>query len=758
VKRVGTLLSCLMLLVALGPLTILGGILGVAGYRGQVAREYRYAQSLAANAGSRMERLLERLADDVLSVDRFQDYFSLPGERRRDILLELMAQSGAFRELVLVDGGGAQLARVSSFTAHSAQERRDLSGDPLFMAAVKGHVPVFGEVGFDPVVGEPTMPMAVPFLDPRTGKPRGAVICSLGLSFLMGLVDELSEPPALRILVTSYGGRVIAAPDLAMVLSGSRYSPEPGPVVQAGAQGGEAIPAVHRLGVGDGSLAVVAELDAGVAMRPFWDTARVYSLVFLAAMVLAALLAVYGKRRIADPIRRLTAAARAIRNGDLNARAPGEGLAETRELAGTFNDMTSRLLETLKGLEAEAASREEAQKALKVSQERLDLALDAVSDGVWDWRVDTGSIYYSPRWFTMLGYEPGSLPPEYSTWRGLVHPDDIGGAEAKVRDHMASGQPFEMEFRMLCADGGWKWILARGKVVEHAPDGSALRMVGTHVDITERRRMQEIMVQTEKIMSVGGLAAGMAHEINNPLSGIAQCAQVLAGRLETDSRPNRQAASEAGCDLEKVWGYVSRREIPGLLGSIREAAARAGRIVSNMLEFSRKSESGDELCDLNHLLDESVVLSAADFDLKKKYDFKRIQIKRQYEAGLPPVSCSRTQVEQVMLNLIKNATQALALGTCDGRPPRITLRTASDGGGVRFEVEDNGPGMDEEVRRKVFEPFFTTKPVGEGTGLGLSVSFFIIVSNHGGLMEVDSAPGKGTRFTARLPVKPASSG
>jgi polar amino acid transport system substrate-binding protein len=272
------------------------------------------------------------------------------------------------------------------------------------------------------------------------------------------------------------------------------------------------------------------------------------------------------------------------------------------------------------------------------------------------------------------------------------------------------------------------------------------------LDVTERVRLQEMMIQSEKMASVGGLAAGMAHEINNPLSSILQAAQVSLMQLDPAVPANRAAAEACGCDLEAMRRYLEKRHVLKFLDGIQEAGKRAAQIVSSMLEFSRRSESRRAPADINAVLDKSVELASTDYDLKKKYDFRHIAIVRQYAPGLPEVSCTRTEIEQVILNLLKNAAQAMTGAPAGEGGPTIVLRTARAAGSVRIEVADNGPGMTEAVRRRVFEPFFTTKEPGQGTGLGLSVSYFIITSNHGGSIRVESEPGKGARFIIDLPI------
>ena len=270
-------------------------------------------------------------------------------------------------------------------------------------------------------------------------------------------------------------------------------------------------------------------------------------------------------------------------------------------------------------------------------------------------------------------------------------------------------------------------------------------------DVTERDRIQEMMVQTEKMMSVGGLAAGMAHEINNPLGIIIQTAQNAINRFSPDVPKNREVAQEVGVDLERVREYMEQRKITGYLQAIREAGERAARIVRSMLDFSRKSESRFTPCDINALIDRTLELARQDYDMKKRYDFRKIAVSRRFGANLPTVWCSQTEIEQVILNLLKNSAHAMAEQTPE-KPPEIRLETRVAGPMVEIVVEDNGPGMDETTRRRAFEPFFTTKETGVGTGLGLSVSYYIVTANHSGEMAVESSPGAGARFVVRLPI------
>ena len=272
-------------------------------------------------------------------------------------------------------------------------------------------------------------------------------------------------------------------------------------------------------------------------------------------------------------------------------------------------------------------------------------------------------------------------------------------------------------------------------------------------DVTERVRIEEIIIQTEKMMSVGGLAAGMAHEINNPLSAMLQSAQNVLRRTSSELEQNVRTARECGTDVETICMYLEKREIFRFLENIRASGVRASRIVANMLQFSRPSESKMVTVSLPALMDRTVELASSDYNLKKQYDFRHLEIVREYDPLLPEVLCIETEISQVLLNLLKNAAEALDRQKERADDPAIILRARPDGAMARIEVEDNGPGMAEMVRKRVFEPFFTTKEVGSGTGLGLSVSYFIITNNHHGTMRVESVEGKGSKFIIELPIK-----
>jgi PAS domain S-box-containing protein len=509
---------------------------------------------------------------------------------------------------------------------------------------------------------------------------------------------------------------------------------------------------------------------------------------------------------------------------------------------------------------------------LSESERRFTYAMEATNDGLWDWDVSTGKVFYSPHWFSMLGYTDKELPSNYNTWRLLLHPDDLEYSTNVIQTNIELDQPFELEFRLKTKDGGWLWVLSRGKVVEWASEGKPLRVVGTHVDISQRKQrevqikelqqylssiinsmpsvligvdsalnvtlwnstaveqtgipvkgalgnplkevfprlendselinlamqtglsqqdnlrtyykdsfegyenltiyplktkelegaviqlddvtdkiqMEEMLIQSEKMLSLGGVAAGIAHEINSPLSGIACSANNLKRRLFEDLQANVKMADECSTLLEKIQCYMDRRGISNMLDSITEASTRTSRMVRNILNFSRKSARKMEFVSLIELLNSTYELAAGSYEVSK-LGLGKIEIEREYSNDMPWLNCDASMIQQVIFNVFRNGLEAMAEKKYENDHPRFIVKIYSENDCAVIEIEDNGPGMPEEIKSQIFNAFFTTKRVGSGTGLGLSISYFIITELHNGSIEVFSSPGDFTKFVIKLP-------
>lgn len=300
-------------------------------------------------------------------------------------------------------------------------------------------------------------------------------------------------------------------------------------------------------------------------------------------------------------------------------------------------------------------------------------------------------------------------------------------------------------------------------------------------DVTERVKMDEIVIQSEKMLSMGGIAAGMAHEINNPLAGIIQNIQVIRNRIHGDLPANHTAAKECGITVEALRQYIEKRDVLRMVESVHQSGNRAAQIVDDMLAFSRKQQGALKDEKLAELIERSLKLALADYRTKSDADLSNLEIIRNYQEDMPLVSCQSGKIQQVLLNILKNALQAMehneatedravfdngkyGTGTekdkgikKDGYiQKQISISTyLQDDNMATIEITDNGEGMSEETSKKIFEPFFSTKK--SGTGLGLSISYFIITEDHKGSLNVFSTPGIGTTFTIKLPLKKSKS-
>ena len=382
------------------------------------------------------------------------------------------------------------------------------------------------------------------------------------------------------------------------------------------------------------------------------------------------------------------------------------------------------------------------------SESRYRMLVENSCDIIYSLDMDGYLDYVSPAWKKVLGHEPSEVIGH--NFREFINPEDMSRCEHIIKAVLRTNSMQEMTYRIRHADGSWRWHTSR--VNRHRDENGVQTIFGTAHDVTERLHFEELMTQTEKMTMISSMAAGMAHEINNPLGAILQHAQNIERRVSANIPANVQAAAEVGVSLDLIHAYMQKRGIFDFIAHIHTAGIKASEIISNMLQFSRRSDAGAERVNLSAFLDKVLVLAGTDYDMKKKYDFNRIELQRVYTPDLPPVLLTVAGMEQVLLNILKNAAQALTEGALT-RQPRITVRTLASEGMAVIEVEDNGPGMDEKTRQRIFEPFYTTKEIGVGTGLGLAVAYEIITKGHHGVITVRSRPGEGSCFTVKLPLQ-----
>jgi two-component system NtrC family sensor kinase len=422
---------------------------------------------------------------------------------------------------------------------------------------------------------------------------------------------------------------------------------------------------------------------------------------------------------LTDRTNQLVAAAEQLAAGNLAARSGLQGRDELARLSRAFDLMADKVAHTQTRLREDIAKRIEVQQALRASEEQYRAMFDASIDGLALRRLDGAIVDINPALWKMYGYSREAflaLSPEELAQRA------DRPALKEILRLVAQGKPFHAELTDHRRDGSPFELEIHGIPVQYQAKPHMLTIAR---DVTDKKRAAEELVrqremlhQREKLAALGSLLAGVAHELNNPLSVVVARAVMLE---ERDDPTTREAASK-----------------------IRSAAERCARIVRTFLAMARQQQPEHALVAVREVV--SAALDITGYALKTA----GIEVTLDFADPMPPVLGDADQLHQVFMNLIINAQQALQ----DMPVPRrlsLTSRFDRNANAIRITVADNGPGIPEAVRNRIFEPYFTTKPVGVGTGVGLAVCLGIVEA-HGGTMSVDSSEALGTVFTIVLPA------
>ena len=373
------------------------------------------------------------------------------------------------------------------------------------------------------------------------------------------------------------------------------------------------------------------------------------------------------------------------------------------ERAGTFGKTELTLVAAVLAQAAIALENARLVELLSSAKREWEKTVDAISQAICI--VDAhGTVRRANRVFADLIQTAVTAIPG-RPWIGLLPPQWSDPVARAIAEPTAS----TVEIR-----AGDRTLLLTA--IPMADPGAAVLVFE---DQTDRRRLQEQLIQSEKMSAIGQLIAGVAHDLNNPLASVVGFSDFLA---------------EAG-------GIPPSLQEP--LQVIRQEAERAATIVKNLLSFARRQEGERTPLPVRVLLDSTLAL------LRNQLMAHKVEATLEVEPGLPDIEVSANQIKQVFVNIINNACQAIASDAPSGRI-WITAKRVHDS--VAVSVTDSGPGMPEEIASRVFEPFFTTKPEGAGTGLGLSISQGI-VKEHGGRITLETPPGGGATFTVELPLR-----
>jgi two-component system, NtrC family, sensor kinase len=405
------------------------------------------------------------------------------------------------------------------------------------------------------------------------------------------------------------------------------------------------------------------------------------------------------------------------------------------------------------------SDRKKAEEELKKSEQRYRNLVENISEGLMELDEQRNIAFCNLRLAEMLGYTPSEMVNINSYT--LIDPA-TQSLHSQEWEERRQGKVGRYELTLIKKDGAPVPLMVFSSPImdEQGNFKGSLVMLS---DISERKMLESQLLQSQKMEAVGQLAAGIAHEINTPtqyvtdniqflensfgsILGIVREYEAWRGRLQAEGVPALELSALEARGREIDLEYLLE-EIPLALSQTREGLGRITRIVRSMKEFAHPGLETKALLNLNQAIETTVTVA--------RNEWKYVaEVETVFDPDLPAVFCIPGQINQVLLNILVNAAQAIAEKAAGGSQPRgrIEIRTITKDREVEVRVSDTGPGIPSAIRERIFDPFFTTKEPGKGTGQGLSIAHRIIVQNHQGQLSVDSDPGQGTTFIITLPV------
>ncbi len=779
-------------------------------------------QEKAQAAAERVGQFVAEIENQIGWTTRVE-WSRIPLEQQRYDFIRLLRQVPAITELSYLDGHGKEQLKISRLEPDSVGSGRDLSADPRFAKAVADKI-WFGPVYFRRG-SEPYMTIAIA----HAGREPGVTVAEVNLKLIWDVITAIRVGDKGYAFVVDGKGRLIAHPDLSLVLRDTDLSQLP----QVKMALGESAPAAgqpeaQKAGTAEVATAfeggsvltahalvprlnwiVFVQLPLAEALAPVYasliQTLALLGLGLLLALIIGGFLA----RRMVVPIRRLQQGAERLGGGDLSQRIDIHTGDEIETLADRFNQMAGRVQESYATLEANVVERtQDLNEALQQQTATADV-LKVISRSAFDLksvlttltesarglcgaafgvvflrdgdvlkvRAESGAsqalfdtlsahpIHADRTTFTGRAFMTGEIShvpdiladPEFSFGAAsrlgefraglavpLLREGRVEGAFSLARPEAGPFSPRQIEVVKTFADQA---VIA----IENARlfDEVQARTKELTTSLADLRAAQERLIQSEKLASLGQLTAGIAHEIKNPLNFVNNFA-ALSGELITELRELLEPAALDGKLKDEVEELTQM--LSGNLEKVVQHGKRADSIVKNMLLHSRESGGEHRAVDLNALVEESVNL--AYHGARAEKPGFNITLVKNLDPAVGEVDLYPQEFTRVLLNLISNGFYAASKRRTEngaGFEPTLTASTRNLGEKVEIKVRDNGTGIPPEVKAKMFNPFFTTKPAGEGTGLGLSLSYDIVVKQHGGTIDVDTKPGDFTEFTIVLP-------
>lgn len=686
-----------------------------------------------------------------------------PLNEQEKILRKLVGKGESFSLIILTDENNKERARVSRFSNYYSANLIKYSPERLISDANGSKVYV-SNVWIDQNTCEPMMTIGVPVTD-LFGDIKGAIIAVTNLKFMWDLMKEIEIGKDGLAYIIDKNSTLIAFSDISRVLKGENVgqlkeakdfifgdsaSHDNRFEITRGILGKYSVTTHVHLNFPD--WAVVIELPVMEVYEPLIKGIIVSVFSMILCFFVAVCAGKYLLKKISQPVKELSDAAKKISDGNLNTTVIVKSDNEIGELAFNFNEMIKKLRKSttsIKNLHSEIAEREKIEEKLRESEEKFRTLSISLPIGVMLLKKNGTVLFTNPQWEKI--FDKNEVEKIWKGWDSFIFGDSLQKVEKAWGKLLSSNEMFSEELCIMGPQQEEVWLNIKGVAINSEKDTKILVIAE---DVTNRKqaefeaeRSRMKLISSEKLAGIGQLAAGVAHEINNPVGFVLGNSEML--KEHYDAIMKYVGCLEILVNNDEISKKRNEYEMDYILNDVRvilddnlNGLHRIVEIVANLKDFARVEQSNAFVdADLEENL--NITIKIANNSIKYQAD-----IKKEY-GKISPVYCNISEINQVFLNMIINAAQAIN-ESHGSRKGLITIKTSEDENNVYCSFADDGPGISEKYRTKIFEPFFTTKPVGKGTGLGLNIAWDIIVNKHGGDIIVETEPGKGTCFTIRL--------